>query len=172
MKKIIKIWQENKVLLVLAIILLICIIVVVVAGMTFFYGNNNNVYGNRLEAAKDVPISDKLLQDIKSELEKNELVSEVSTELRGLIVYINIHFVKDVKIDDAKKLATSSLELFNDDELEIYDIEYSITNDEDDGFTLMGARNSSGAGEIVWNNYNIETKETTVDTKKKDSAKA
>ena len=71
---------------------------------------------------------------------------------------INIDFVEETKMEDAKKVAESSLELFNDDELALYDIEFTIsslsTNDFV-GYTLMGARNANGLGEVVWNNYNL-----------------
>ena len=172
MKKIKKIWEENKVLLVLAIILLVCFAVVIIVGMTYFYGSNNNVYGNRLDATKDVPLSDKLLKDIKDEAEKSEVVKEANVDLRGLIVYISIKFKDDTKLDDAKKVADSLVELFNEDELKVYDLEFSLENDSEKGFTLMGARNSSGSGVIVWNNYNVEeeVKEEKKETKKDSKA--
>jgi len=158
MKKIQKILNENRVLLVLGIILLVCLVVVAVVSLTYFYGSSDTVYGNRLDDIKDMPLNDKLFKDIENELKTEESVKKVSTTKKGKIVYINIDFVEETKMEDAKKVAESSLELFNDDELALYDIEFTIsslsTNDFV-GYTLMGARNANGLGEVVWNNYNL-----------------
>lgn len=40
MKKIKKIWNENRVLMVLAIIIIICLIVIVCVSLTYFYGSS------------------------------------------------------------------------------------------------------------------------------------
>lgn len=162
MNKIKKVWEENRVLLVLAIILIICLIIVSVVALTYFYGTSDSVYGDRLEETEKLPLNDKLFDDIESELKLNENVKKVSTLLKGKIVYINIDFVEATLMDDAKSVASSVIELFNEDELSLYDIEFTIsslsTNDFV-GYTLMGARNANGVGEIIWNNYNIEVEE-------------
>lgn len=162
MKKIQKILNENRVLLVLGIILLVCLVVVAVVSLTYFYGSSDTVYGNRLDDIKDMPLNEKLFKDIENELKEDESVKKVSTTKKGKIVYINIDFVDATKMEDAKKVAESSLELFNDDELALYDIEFTITSlstNDFIGYTLMGARNANGLGEIVWNNYNLEVDE-------------
>ena len=159
MKRIKKVWQENKVLLVLAIILIICLVIFGAVSMTYFYGTSDSVYGNRLDATKDVPIKDDLLKEIKETLKENEKVSDVTTNLKGIVLYINIKFVEKTKMDDAKNIAESSLDLFSEEELSTYDLEYtiiSLSTDDVVGYTLMGAKNAGGSESIVWNNYNIE----------------
>jgi len=162
MSKIKRILNENRVLLVLGIILILCLVIVSVVALTYFYGSSDSVYGNRLEDAEKMPLNNKLFEDIESELKENESVKKVSTLLKGKIVYISIEFESETKMDTAKGIASSVLPLFNDDELEIYDVEFTISSlstKEFVGYTLMGARNSNGLGEIVWNNYNIEIEE-------------
>ena len=61
MKKIKKVWEENRVLMVLAIILVICLIIFAGVAITYFYGSSDNVYGNRLDITKEVPLNSKLL---------------------------------------------------------------------------------------------------------------
>lgn len=159
MKKIKKVWEENKVLLVLAIILVICLVVFAAVAITYFYGSSDNVYGNRLDITEEVPLNSKLLEDIKSELESNEIVKEAEATLKGKIVYVNILYVDATKMEDAKKIAESVIELFNEDELLVYDVQFTIntlSTSDFVGYTLMGARNASGSGSIIWNNYNIE----------------
>ncbi len=56
-------------------------------------------------------------------------------------------------MDDAKKVAEDAVKLFSEKELSVYDLQFTIKTNE---YTLMGARNSNGSGQIVWNNYTIE----------------
>ena len=159
MKKIKKVWEENRVLMVLAIILVICLIVFAAVAITYFYGSSDNVYGNRLDITKEVPLNSKLLDDIKEELELNEVVKKVSVNLKGKIVYINIEYVDATTMDSAKQIAEGILSLFNEDELLVYDIQFTIktlSTSEVAGYTLMGARNASGSGTVIWNNYNVK----------------
>ena len=154
MKKVKKIWEENKVLLVLAVILIVCIVIVVVVAITYFYGSSNNVYGNRLDITEQVPLSNNLLTNIESKLESDKTVTSVSATLKGRIVYIKINFENGTEMSTAKMVAETTIEEFSEEELKVYDIQIIIETNE---YTLMGARNTSGSGSVVWNNYNIET---------------
>lgn len=162
MNKIKKVWEENKVLLVLGIILIICLVVVSIVALFYFYGGSDSVYGNRLEEMEKVPLNKQLFSDIEEELNKNENVKKVSILQKNKIVYISINFNDATAMDSAKEIAKSVLELFNEDELNVYDIEFTISSlstTDFTGYTLMGARNANGSGEIVWNNYNIKPSE-------------
>ena len=163
--KIKRVWRENKILFVLAIILLVCVLVFTIVSLTYFYGASDNVYGDRLDATKKVPLDKKLFTDIKETLESDEIVSKVAVKLRGKIVYINIIFNDGSVMDDAKKVAESAVSLFNEDELQVYDLQFTIktTTNNEAGFTLMGARNSNGSGTVVWNNYTIEEDESSAE---------
>ena len=90
----------------------------------------------------------------------------ISKEGKGKIVYINITFVSNTTMDIAKSTAEASISLFNKDELEVYDIQFTIAAaslGEFEGYTLMGSRNSSGSGIVVWNNYNKEVEESSAE---------
>lgn len=159
MNKIKKIWRENKVLLVLAIVLIICLVVFSGVAIYYFYGSSDSVYGNRLDITKDVSLNKKTLENVFKELEKNETVKTADAKLKGKIVYINIDYLENTKMEDAKLFAESIISLFSEDELGVYDIQFIISvpkSETNDGFTLMGARNASGSGIVVWNNYNID----------------
>ena len=156
MNKIKKVWMENKILLVLAIILLICLVIFIGVSVTYFYGSNSDKYGSRLDASKELPLKNELFDDIKTELEKSESVSKVDTNLKGNIVYVNITFNEGTEAEAAKKVADVVPTLFNDDELAVYDLQFTIKSKGENGFTLMGARNSNGSGLIVWNNNKVQ----------------
>lgn len=159
MKKIKKVWEENKVLAVLAIILAVCLTVFVVVAMTYFYGSSDSVYGNRLDAIKDTPLSDSLLKDIKEKLSTEESVKNVSFNLKGIVLYINIEFASKTEMNVAKEIAASTLQLFSEEVLNKYDLQYTISclSDKDFvGYTLMGAKNAGRGDSIIWNNYNLK----------------
>ena len=158
MSKIKKVWQENKVLLVLAIILIMCLVIFVVVAMVYFYGTSDNVYGNRLDVIKDTPLSKEVLNNVKNNLVENESVVKEEVSLLGKILYINIEFTEKTKMEDAKKIAEKTLEVFSEEQLKKYDIQYTISvlkTEKTEGYTIMGARNANGSGMVVWNNYNI-----------------
>ncbi len=157
MNKIKKIWTENKILLVLAVILIVCLVIFLGVSIKYFYGSNSNKYGSRLDSIKDTPLSEELFKDIENKLKESESVSKVTTNLQGKVVYITISYNEGTKLDDAKNIASEVISLFNEDELQLYDLEFTIKSNE---FTLMGARNSNGSGTIVWaNNTPIESAE-------------
>jgi hypothetical protein len=164
MKRGIKIWEENKILLVLAIILLVCLVVLVGVALKYFYGSSSSVYGNRLDITETVPMTEKTLNNVKSILKEDEKVSNVKASLKGRIVYLSITFVDDTKMDDAKKIAEKALDGFSEEELSVYDIEFVIKSkitkedDKNKSYTLIGARNANGKG-LVWNNYNLTVEE-------------
>ena len=141
MNKIKKFWNENRVLFVLGAILIICVVVLGIVSVTYFYGSSSNAYGNRLDSIKDTPLSDKYLQNIKTEMNSKENVKNTN------------------KMDDAKKTTKEALKLFSEKELSLYDLQFTIKNKD---YTLMGAHNSNGSSstseedDIVWNNYTIK----------------
>ncbi len=83
MNKIKKFWVENKVLFVLAIILIICVIIFTVVGLTYFYGSSSNVYGNRLDPIKDIPLDNKFIDSVKSDMNSKENVKNTTVKLKG-----------------------------------------------------------------------------------------
>ena len=154
MNKIKKVLKENKVLIVLGVILLLCLAIFIGVSVTYFYGSNSDKYGNRLESIKNVPLDEKLFNDIKEDVSKKENVTSVDISLKGRIVYITMAFNESAAVESAKSVAEGVVSLFNDDELAVYDLQFIIKSSGDSKFTLMGSRNSNGSGVVVWNNYN------------------
>ena len=73
----------------------------------------------------------------------------------GKTIYVTIEFDSNITLVEAQSKALGSLEYFSEDTLSFYDIQYMIKadpTDKTDGFQIMGSRNISGTGGIVWNN--------------------
>lgn len=158
MNKIKKVFNENKVLLVLGVILIICLIIIAIVALKSFYNGSDNVYGNRLDITETVPLPESTLASVKSTLENDEKVSKTDVIKKGKIVYITVTFVNDTKLDDAKKVAEGVIELFSEDVLSVYDLEFIIKGEGKEVFTLTGARNSNGSGTLVWSNNTVVKK--------------
>lgn len=146
MNKMKKIWQDNKVLLVLGIILIVCLAVLAVVAVVYFYGND---YERKGAGTK---VEERLKNDIVERIEASEMVSNATIRNKDLTVFIRISFVAGTDIKAAEKVAEDSLALFNDDELALYDISYTVKCN-DGKFIAMGNRNSSGSGYILWDEH-------------------
>lgn len=154
MNKLKELWGKNKVLIVLGIILIICLITIICVGVSFFFGGSETVYGDRLEDIEDYPITDEFKSDYIASLLENEEIIDAALDIKGRIVYVNITFVGDTNLANAKSKAVTSLEKFSDELLSYYDINFILKCDateNSEGFTIMGAKNVAGSG-VVWNN--------------------
>lgn len=154
MNKIKELWGKNKVLIVLGIILIVCLVTIICVGVSFFFGGSETVYGDRLDDIESYPISEEFKSDYIASLLENEEVSDVTIDIKGRIVYVNIVFVGDTNLANAKSKAVTSLEKFSDELLSYYDINLTLTSkatENSEGFTIMGAKNVAGSG-VVWNN--------------------
>ena len=163
MKKLKKIWQENSVLFVLLFILIACLIAISVVVVTYFVGDSSSKYGDRLEGIEDYPFDEDMQNEIISKIKENEIVEDVTMRVSGKSTYVMITFVPETTLVEGQSIALSSLDYFSEETLSFYDLEYMIeaeATEETEGFQLIGAKNVSGTGGIVWNNNTeFETEE-------------
>ncbi len=155
MKKIKKIWQENSVIIVLFGILIVCLIAISIVVVTYFVGDSSSKYGDRLEGIEDYPFEESTQEDIITQIEESEIVDAVTMRVSGKSIYITITFTPGTTLVEAQSIALASLDYFSEETLSFYDLEYMIEADateDTEGFTIIGARNVSGTGGIVWNN--------------------
>ena len=154
MKKLKKLWNENRVLMILGVILLACVIAILCVVLKYFVGSNSSVYGNRFDNMK-TKITEKEQNAYIKALEDNSSVSKVRFRVNHKTLMISVTFKNDIKLDDAKKIIDGSLEKLSDKVKETYDINFTVNVGDT---TLMGARNASGNG-LFWNNNTpIESK--------------
>ncbi len=159
MDKLKKFLLENKVLLFLAIILILWLVAFIVIIVIFFYGSSESVYGNRLDNIQDKPITDTLKNDITTTFTKDNLASNVTINVKGAIIYVNVTCNDGVKLTDVKQVSESIIKLFSESLLNNYDIDFMINVPKDDkgkSHMVMGVRNANSDGTIVWNNYSTE----------------
>ena len=155
MKKIKKLWKENRIVMILATILVACLIAIFCVCFKYFVGSRNSKYGNRFDNMK-YTITDKEQKEYKKVLEGNSSISKVSFRVNHKTLMISVTFKPEIKKEDAKKIIETSLDSFSDDVKETYDMNFTIHVGSDD-HVIMGARNASGNG-LFWNNDVAEEK--------------
>ena len=93
--------------------------------------------------------------EIISQIKENEIVEDVTMRVSGKVIYITISFAPATTLVEAQSVALASLDYFSEETLSFYDLEYMIQADDTEdaeGFQIIGAKNVSGTGGIVWNN--------------------
>lgn len=151
-----KLWNKNRVLFVLIMILIVCFIAIICVALTFFYSKNTSPYGTRLEKVDKYPITAKDKESYKDAVLNKEHVKKVSLNIKVRTIYIKIDFDNEISLDDAKKVAESSLDLISKKNLKYYDIEFILSSD---NFTIFGAKNAV-IDHVSWNNNKkVETEE-------------
>lgn len=153
-RKIKKNWQENRVLFVLTMILIICMVLISIVVIDYFLGTSKDKYGERLEGIKKVEITNKKISELENKISEDEQIATCKIKQIGKMIYIDIIYNAGISLVEAQGKAQSSIELFSEEELKFYDINYTLTqkgSEGNDGFIIMGARNVNGSG-VVWNN--------------------
>ena len=154
MKRIKDIWNRNRVLIVLVIIVLTCFCIMGVVMVKYFFGGNTSSYGDRLDDIKDMPFKEEDQQTLINTIKENDIVSDVSINVKGKIIYIRILFNEKASLDTAKAVAVKSVESISADYQSKYDLEYTLVQESTEavaGFTIMGAKNINRTV-LIWNN--------------------
>ena len=154
MEKIKELWNRNRVLIVLVIIVLTCFCIMGVVMVKYFFGGNTSSYGDRLDDIKDMPFKEEDQQTLINAIKENDIVSDVSINVKGKIIYIRILFNEKASLDTAKAIAAKSVESISADYQSKYDLEYTLVQESNEavaGFTIMGAKNINRTV-LIWNN--------------------
>ncbi len=156
MEKLKKIYRENRVLVILLSVVIICFVIILIALFKYFYIGDNNMRGDRLDDAANVPIKEERLTDLTMELKENvEVISSAEISPSGNTFYFTLYFQPEVTLEEAKTLASKTLDEFSTEEKAVYDFQFALrqeATENSDGFKIDGARNAEGAGTIVWGN--------------------
>ena len=154
MKKIKKLWMENRVLFVLFLIIIICAFIILGVLFKYFFGATKSSYGDRLKGIETVEVTDTMKNDFLTSIKGNELVNDAKIDVRGKIVYIYLTFIETASLEEAQSRAIESLQFFEQNYLDFYDFHFTLKSnatETSEGFLIMGAKNVNGSG-LVWNN--------------------
>lgn len=128
----------------LTIIMMVFISVAAVLFLSFksfiYPEDSESVYGDRLNGIDEVAITDEKKNEINTIISSSNVVTEGNIEIYGKI--INIVVRSNTKGTEAKvkDLFNTILEKFSEKELEFYDFQYFVSN-EDLDYSLIGYKN-------------------------------
>jgi len=155
--------KRYKYFLIVGLFILIFLIVIIILAKDMFFSSNGDVYGNRLDGISEYEVSKEDIAKVEEEITKEEKVNSAKVRVQGKIIYITIDYVADISIDNAKEIATKSLQNFSDEIKSFYDFQYLLTQEENEDeeensdeetikpFPSMGSKNISSTT-IVWVN--------------------
>jgi len=153
MKKIKKLWNENRVMFVLGIIVVLCILVIMGVMLKYFFGTSSSNYGDRLDNISSTPFDEEAQNQIRDNFSSEHLV-HVSVDVHGKVVYIIVKYDSSVSLADAQSKAVEVYNKVDEKYLKLYDFNVTViqdASDESSGYRLMGAKNVSGEN-FVWSN--------------------
>ena len=124
MKKIKELILKHKGLSIITFLVILLVLVSFLLFFSMFFGGSTNKYGKRLDGIKEVTITKDRLDALSSDIDEIESVKSNEIRNQGKIIYLNITFKEDTKLDDAKKIAEKALEEFSEKELAFYDFSF------------------------------------------------
>ncbi|MBE6160190.1 MAG: hypothetical protein E7157_04000 [Lactobacillales bacterium] len=123
-----KIIKNNKGIFITLFIILIFAIAGIFALKAFFPSGNE--YGNRLKGIEKVSFSDKEITKLEKEIKDREKVKKVSINIKGKLINIMLTVENDADISDMKDHCKEKLELFDEEELSYYDLQFYLIAEE------------------------------------------
>lgn len=109
------------------------IIAIILALFLLFYKfileDNKNPYGNRCDESINYQISSKQKKAVKNKFKEIEQVNNVDIYTKLCTIKIFVNLKEDVELDTIKTKAKEIFEIFEEDELELYDFALYITSD-------------------------------------------
>jgi hypothetical protein len=140
------------------IVIFIIFFGIVIFGLTTFFilwnAGSGNKYGTRLNGISKVELGDKYLNSTMKKIKENEIVSKVNSNITGRIIKYIITVKNGTDLNKAKELTTVVVESLKEDELEFYDIQvYLLEEDanEESKYPKIGYKHKSSEA-FVWSN--------------------
>ena len=147
---VMKLIKNNKGISIALIIILVFIIGSFIMIRTFFPSGNE--YGDRLKGIDKVKFSKKEISELEEKISDRSKIKKVTVDIKGKLINIIITVEEDADLDDMKDYAKEKLELFDEDELKFYDIQFYINNvKEKEHYPAMGYKHKS-KDDIKWSN--------------------
>jgi len=121
--------KRNKNTIIYLIVCTVILLLGIFAYKWLFPNAGMPVYGDRLEGIDNVKITATQLKETNNKLKENEQIEDVTSNVSGKIVNFTIKVVETLSIEDAKKLTDLIMPEFNEDQVDYYDFQVFIQNE-------------------------------------------
>ena len=142
--------KKNKILvslLAIAIIFFVAILIIIFSNLSI----GNNEYGNRLDNIEKYPISNEVIDEIKTDISSYEKVTSVSYNLEGKLANFILTVDDSLEEETSKNYANKILENLSDDIKNYYDIQILVDsdNEESEVYPIIGYKHKT-TDVFVW----------------------
>lgn len=120
MNKLKKLWNENRIMLVLGIIVFLCFLVIAYIMFQYFFGVTTSNYGDRLESIQEVVYDEMAKSSLESSYQDEHLV-DFSVDVRGKIIYVRVKYDATVALSDAQKKSVEAYQTIDEKYRNLYD---------------------------------------------------
>ncbi len=151
-----KFYKENRVFVILMGIALVCIAIIIFMLATYVLNSTkNDKYGNRLDGISDVEVKADKVTEMEEAILEMPKVEDVTINIHGKIINFNVYLESDANVEEAQNIGISSLEFFDEDYLNFYDLQFLISKkdpqESESNFPVLGYR-KGGTTQISWSN--------------------
>lgn len=151
-----KFYKENRVFVILMGVALVCIaIIIAIFSIYILNSTTEDKYGNRLDGISDVKITDEKKTEMEEALLEMAKVQDASVKIHGKIVNFIIDFENGATLEEIQNVAINSLQFFEEDYLNYYDLQFLMTKSDLEestvNYPILGYR-KAGATTITWSN--------------------
>ncbi len=155
-----KFLKRNKVLILVVLIFLGLVVVVAEVKNLLVPDEGKAAYGNRLDGIEEHKIKDNFYEEMEIKLKEDTKVKDVSHKLHGKIINLIITVTDETTIEDAKKIANSTVPMFDEDDLKFYSLQVYVKKDNSllNNFPIIGYKGTS-TKELVFTKDREITKE-------------
>lgn len=157
MKRLKKMYKENRVFTILMGICLLCMLILIILVSYYLISSTSkSKYGNRLDGINDVEINNSQKSELENKVIEDADVETAEVEVHGKIVYFDIKVNDDVSVAKGKEIANKTIKYFDDDYLNYYDLHYMIykSNKDNKNYPILGYK-KAGAKAISYS-YNAK----------------
>mgnify|MGYP001134996896 CR=1 FL=1 len=147
-------YKKYKVLIYVVLFLLLMILAFIVLKRYLFPDDYKSVYGSRLNGIENVKFDSNRLMAVKNGISTDKFIDNVTINVRGRKINVIIKGKKEYTMEHAKKTLLDNLKVFQTNELNFYDIEFFVTNEELK-YNMIGYKNKKSEV-IVWSEHKEE----------------
>jgi hypothetical protein len=112
------------------------------------------LYGTRLKNNADFPITNDMVETLKSNIKENEIVKEVTYSLSGKIINIIVILDDDIPITEGQELEEDILSSFEEEIKSYYDFQLFLTSETLE-YPAIGYKHHTTEN-FIWTNNNVK----------------
>ena len=158
-------FKKNKVVIFVVLIFLGLVVIVAEVKNLLVPDEGKAAYGNRLDGIEEHKIKDSFYENMETKLKEDNKVISVEHKLHGTIINLIITVSDETSLDDAKKIASSTIPIFSEDDLNFYTLQVYVkkNNPELNNFPIIGYKDTN-TKELIF----TKDREITKEEEKKD----